>query len=184
MKIIIILLLILIFYIARILSMHHENALFKFFYKFKLKFLGNIFVGKHPLTRFKVDKSKISVMGLISHGLCLCALIFCIYMLIFYPIIDMDVILAEGAQRGGKSGFPIIASTLNEACSFIACQSVLLFEFIILFLEGLKTAYNTTTDTASNSMIAIEIILNFLLAVLFTIMFSNSLVHLIDLLFS
>ena len=151
MRFLLLFLIFVIFYIARILSAHHENSLFKKHIKLKHKFTGYILTGKVPLSKTKIDRDKLLIQGIIIYALCIFTVFFCIYQLDFCPIIEEDIILQQSHTRSYRgASAPIIAHSVNEAVSLLMCSATFTLEVAMLFAEGMKAGYNSSGVSTGN----------------------------------
>ncbi|MBQ8541518.1 MAG: hypothetical protein IJ435_08620 [Clostridia bacterium] len=150
MKIVILILTFVIFYIARILSGHHENSLFKSHIKLKHKLPGYILIGKVPTSKTNIDRSKLLIQGIVIYALCIFTVLFCIYNLYFRPIIQEDILLVHGYMDHRRMSAPLIVHSVNEAVSLLMCAAILTLEVAMLFVEGMKAVYNNSEASTGN----------------------------------
>lgn len=151
MKMVILLLILAIFYIARLLSLHNENSLFKAHIKLKHKWIGYILTGTHPTLKPKPQKNRLLIQGIVLYVLCIFTLCFCVYQLYFCPVMEEDIIILEGSNHGARgASAPFVVHTVNDAVSFLMCVATLTFEMAILFAEGMKACFNSTEISTGN----------------------------------
>ena len=167
MKMVILLLILAIFYIARLLSLHHENSLFKAHIKLKHKWSGYLLTGTHPTLKPKPKRDKLLIQGILLYALCIFTLFFCIYQLYYCPVIEEDIVILEGGTHGARGAHPpFVVHTVNDAASFLMCAATLMLELSVLFAEGMKACFNSTEESAGNLIFSMLINLFFTVAFL------------------
>lgn len=181
MKFVILFLTFVIFYIARLLSTHHENSLFKKHIKLNHKFTGYILTGKVPTSKAKINRDKLLIQGIIIYALCIFTVFFCLYHLYFCPIIEEDIILLQGNPNGYRGGSaPIVVHTVNEAVSLLMCTATFTLELAMLFVEVMKAVYNN--NEASTGNLIFNMFANLFMTIMFLYLSCMSLLRIISLL--
>ena len=151
MKMLILLLILAIFYLARLLSLHHENSLFKAHIKLRHKWTGYILTATHPAFKPKPKRDKLLIQGIILHILCIFTLCFCVYQLYFCPVIEEDIVIWTGTNHGHRgASADFVVHTVNDAVAFLTCAATFTFEIAILFAEGMKACFNNTETSTGN----------------------------------
>ncbi len=181
MQIVILFLTLVIFYLARILSGHHENSLFKSHIKLKHKLPGYILIGKVPSSKTNIDRSKLLIQGIVIYALCILTVFFCIYSLYFCPTIEEDIVLLQSRTHGQRgASAPLIVHSVNEAVSLLMCVSTLTLELAVSFAEGMKAVYNNSEASTGN--LIIYMFANLFMTIVFLWLFFMSVLRIITLL--